>query len=167
MNTGQVLLSILAFVFLSTVMVNFHSLVADNTDQMTDSHDVIIATSISSSYLETAQAMNFDEKSIDTPVNDPGGLTEPGKLGPDKELNIAGFDDFDDFNGLDTTVDAGAGNGVYRSVFQVCYVDPEDINTVASQTFLKRLDIKTWRADRPVTTDTVCVFTTMGYFRFN
>jgi hypothetical protein len=167
MNTGQVMLSIFAFAFLATVLVNFQSLVADNSDQMTDSHDIIIATSISSSYLETAQSMNFDEKTIDSPVDDPGGLTDPGKLGPEGELTIDGFDDFDDFNDFSITADAGGGNGVYQSEFQVCYVDPEDINTVTSQTFLKRLDIKTWRIDRPVTFDTVRVFTTMGYFRFN
>jgi hypothetical protein len=167
MNTGQVLLSIMAFVFLSTVVVNFHNLVADNTDQMTDSHDVIIATSLASTYLESAQSMNFDEKTIDAPVDDPGGLTEPAKLGPEGELTMEGFDDFDDFNGYVRIDSAGANNGVYKSEFQVCYVDPEDINTQSSQTFLKRMDIKTWRIDRPVTYDTVEVFATMGYFRFN
>ncbi len=167
MNTGQVLLSIMAFVFLSTVVVNFHSLVADNTLQMTDSHDVIIATSLASSYLESAQAMNFDEKTISTPVDDAGGFTEPSKLGPDGELTMEGFDDIDDFNGYVRIDSAGANNGVFESVFQVCYVDPEDINTQTSQTFLKRIDVKTWRIDRPVTYDTVTVFATMGYFRFN
>jgi hypothetical protein len=167
MNTGQVMLSIMAFAFLATVLVNFQNLVADNSDQMTDSHDIIIATSLASSYLETAQSMNFDEKTIDAPVDDPGGLTAPDHLGPDGEITMDGFDDFDDFNGFTKVDSAGANNGIFRSDFTVCYCDPEDINTIWSQTFLKRMDIKTWRIDRPITYDTVRVFTTMGYFRFN
>ena len=167
MNTGQVILSIGAFMFLGTVLVNFNHLVVVNNEDLSDNHDLIIAASIATTYLDAAQAMNFDENAIEQPINDPKDLTEPNDLGPDGEADIAGFDDFDDFNGYSVTQQAEGNNGVFRSDFTVTYVDPEDINYKSVQTFLKRLDIKTWRVDVPATKDTVRMFTTMAYFKFN
>jgi hypothetical protein len=167
MNTGQVMLSIAAFMFLGTVLVNFNHLVLANNEDMSNSHDLIIASTIASTYLEAAQAMNFDEKSIEDPVYDPMNLTAPNDLGPEGEYDITQFDDFDDFNGYSVTEQAEGNNGVFRSDFTVTYVDPEDINYKSVQTFVKRLDIKTWRVDVPATRDTIRMFTTMAYFKFN
>jgi hypothetical protein len=167
MNTGQVMLSIAAFMFLGTVMVNFNHLVLANNESMSDNHDLIIASTIASTYLDAAQAMNFDENSIENPVSDPTGMTPPLDLGPDGEYDITQFDDFDDFNGYSLTEQAEGNNGVFRSDFTVSYVDPEDINYRSVQTFVKRLDIKTWRVDVPDSRDTVRMFTTMAYFKFN
>jgi hypothetical protein len=114
-----------------------------------------------------AQSMNYDEKSIEDPIYDPSGFTDPNNLGPDGEVDISGFDDFDDFNGYSVTEQAEGNNGIFRSDFTVSYVDPEDINYRSVQTYLKRLDIKTWRVDVAVTRDTVRMFTTMAYFKFN
>ena len=166
MNTGQVMLSIAAFMFLGTVLVNFNHLVVVNNEDLSDNHDLIVAATIASTYLDAAQAMNFDEKAIEDPISNPTDLTDPNDLGPDGEIDIPGFDDFDDFNGYSVTQPAEGNNGLFRSDFTVSYVDPEDINYRSVQTFLKRLDVKTWRVDVP-TTDTVHMFTTMAYFKFN
>jgi hypothetical protein len=167
MNTGQVMLSIAAFMFLGTVLVNFNHLVLANNEDMSDSHDLIIATTIASTYLDAAQSMNYDENSIEDPIYDPSGFTDPNSLGPDGEVDISGFDDFDDFNEYSVTEQAEGNNGIFRSDFTVSYVDPEDINYRSVQTYLKRLDIKTWRVDVAATRDTVRMFTTMAYFKFN
>ena len=167
MNTGQVLMSVAAFAFLGTVLVNFNNLILANNEDMSNSHDLIIGTSISATYLEIAQGLNFDENTIDKPANSPADLSEPNDLGPDGETDISQFDDFDDFNGYSITQQAEGNNGVFRSDFTVSYVDPEDINFRSVQTYLKRLDVKTWRVDVPFTTDTVRMFTTMAYYKFN
>jgi len=168
MNTGQVMISIAAFAFLGTVLVNFNNLILANNEDMSNSHDVIIATSIAATYIDAAQGLNFDENTVGQPVSTPSQLTDPNALGPDPgEIDISQFNDFDDFNGYSVTQAAEGNNGTFRCDFVVTYVDPENINRPTVQTFLKRLDIKTWRVDIPVTTDTVRMFTTMAYFNFN
>jgi hypothetical protein len=167
MNTGQVMMSIAAFAFLGTVLVNFNNLILANNEDMSNSHDVIIATSISATFLEAAQGLNFDENSIDQPVNSPADLTDPNDLGPDGEADYTQFDDFDDYNGYSITQQAEGNNGMFRSDFTVSYVDPENINFRSVQTYIKRLDVKTWRVDIPFTSDTVHMFTTMAYFKFD
>jgi len=168
MNTGQVMLSIAAFTFLGTVLVNFNNLILANNEDLTNSHDVIIGTTISASYLDDAMGLNFDENTVGQAVTNPMDLTDPNALGPDPgETDLTTFDDFDDFNGYSITAPADGNNGTFRSDFTVTYVDPENINRPTVQTFLKRLDVKTWRVDIPVTTDTVRMFTTMAYYNFN
>lgn len=165
MNTGQVILSIAAFAFLGTVLVNFNNLVLANNEDIANSHDVIIATSISATFLDAAQGLNFDENTVDQPVSSPSDLTDPNGLGPDPGETDMSY--FDDFNGYSVMQQADGNNGTYRSDFVVSYVDPENINNRTVQTFIKRLDVKTWRVDIPVTTDTVRMFTTMAYYKFN
>jgi hypothetical protein len=168
MNTGQVLMSVAAFVFLGTVLVNFNNLIVANNDDMSNSHDVIVGSSISATYLDMAQGLNYDELTVGQPVNDPSQFTSPYSLGPDPgEVDISQFDDFDDFNGYSITQPAEGNNGVFRSDFTVTYVDPDNINSVTTPTYLKRLDVKTWRVDVPFTTDTVRMFTTMAYYKYN
>jgi hypothetical protein len=167
MNTGQVMISVAAFAFLGTVLINFNNLILANNQDMSNSHDLILATSISATYLEAAQAMNFDENTTDQPANSLADLTPANDLGPDGEIGISNFDDFDDFDGYSITQEAKGNNGTYRSDFTVSYIDPDNINFRSMPTYLKRLDVKTWRIDIPVTTDTVRMFTTMAYFKFN
>lgn len=168
MNTGQVLLSIIAFAFLGTVLVNFNHLVLASNEDMSNSHDVILGTTIAATYLDEAQSLAFDQVAINTPIYDPNSCTPPENLGPDSgEAAPPEFDDFDDYNGYVAIDTAQGNNGVFESDFTVSYVDPENINFRSMPTFMKRLDIKTWRIDIPFTVDTVNMFTTMAYFRWN
>ena len=168
MNSGQVMLSIAAFMFLGTVLINFNHLVLASNEDMLNSHDLIIATTIASTWVDEAQSLAFDQTTIDSPADNPATLTDPTDLGPDGgETDYTQFNDFDDFDGYSITQQADGNNGMFRSDFTVTYVDPENINFQSVQTFMKRLYIKTWRVDFPVTTDTVGIFTTMAYFKFN
>jgi len=168
MNSGQVVLSIAAFMFLGTVLVNFNRLVLASNEDISSSRDLITATTIASTWIDEAQSLAFDQTTINSPVYDPATLTDPNCLGPDAgETDYTTFNDFDDFNGYSITQQSEGNNGLFESDFTVTYVDPENINFHSVQTFMKRLDIKTWRVDVPVTTDTVRMFTTMAYFKFN
>ena len=170
MTTAQTMLSIAAFALLSTVLLSFQRLVAESSQDMGDNQDVIVATALASRYIEIAQSMNFDEYVISHPIpfGNPALLTPPSRLGPDGEIGLNNFDDFDDFNDTTMVVDAGGGNGLFSVAFQVYYVTSDDISTPSgTQTFMKRMDIKVWRNDKPNVQDTIRQFTTMACFRFN
>jgi len=168
MSTGQVMLSILAFAFLGTVLVNFNHLVLASNQDMSNSHDVILGSTIASTYLDEAQSLAFDQAAITSPIYDLSLLTPPNNLGPDSGETVPStFNDFDDYNGYSAFDTAAGNNGIFESDFTVSYVDPENINFRSMPTFMKRMDIKTYRIDIPFTVDTVAMFSTMAYFRWN
>jgi hypothetical protein len=176
MSTGQTVLTILAFVLMSSIIVNFYQWIGLSGDTIVESQDRIVATSIGSSYIEFAQGLAFDRVTAnsDSARGHPSVLTAPSLLAQDSEdsANVMNsFDDFDDFNGLEFEQDAGGTNGRYRTRFSVYYVDPGNIDVPSSvQTFVKRMDLKIWRADvinGGASRDTVTMFTTSGYFKFN
>lgn len=175
MNTGQTLLTIGAFMFLTTIMLNFYRLVADTGDTIASGQDGILATTIATSYMELANGMAFDDITDTSNV----GLTSTTFLTPASELHteagedsLDSFNDFDDFNNQDFMKRANGTNRTYKVHFDVYYVNPNNVNQKSSvQTYVKRMDIKTWRVF-PVATsaneiDTVRNSLVMGYFHFN
>ncbi len=61
MNTGQTIITIVAFVFLTTILVNFYGLVASTGDDISSGQDGILETTIATSYMELAQGLSYDE----------------------------------------------------------------------------------------------------------
>ncbi len=176
MNTGQTIVTIAAFVFLTTILVNFYGLVASTGDDIASGQDGILETTIATSYMELAQGLSFDEitDSSDIAIHNVGALTYPTNLGPDvaSEDSIQDFNDFDDFNGLVVDKQPGGTNRVYRTRFAVNYVNPANVQTIVfSKTFVKRMDLKTWRifpvAGVNERLDTLRTSLIMGYFHFD
>jgi len=175
MSTGQTILTILAFILMTSMIVNFYQWIGLSGDTMAESQDRVIATSVGSSYIEFAQRLAFDRVTVNSisARGNPSALTAPGSLSCEAEDSahvMSTFDDFDDFNGEEFEQDAGGTNGRYRTHFTVYYVNPENIELPSSiPTFMKRMDLKIWRVGTPSTTppDTVTMFTTSGYFTFN
>lgn len=174
MSTGQTMLVIFAGILLTTILVNFYRLLANNNDDLSLSADRIVATTIGSSFIEFANGLDFDQATVNSAsaIHNVSALTDPGSLGPDTASTMAGFDDIDDFNGYEDERDGGGTNGRYKARFKVYYVDPENIGvpSYAAKTFLKRMDVSIWRIDNYVPgnrVDTLRLFTTLGYFRFN
>jgi hypothetical protein len=175
MNTGQTLLTIGAFMFLTTIMLNFYRLVADTGDTIASGQDGILATTIATSYMELANGMAFDDVTDTSNVGLTSTifLTAASSLGTEAgEDSLDSFNDFDDFNHRDFVKQANGTNRSYKVHFDVYYVNPNNINQKSSvQTYVKRMDIKTWRIF-PVATsateiDTVRNSLVMGYFHFN
>ena len=85
MNTGQTMLTLAAFVFLSTVLMNFYRTLASTGDDISSGQDGILATTIATSYLEIAQGLSFDEVTDSSTLAflNPSALTSPGALGHD------------------------------------------------------------------------------------
>jgi hypothetical protein len=176
MNTGQTILTIAAFVFLTTILMNFYGLVASTGDDISSGQDGILETTIATSYMELAQGLSFDQisDSSDIAIHNVSAMTSPSLLGHDaaSEDSIQNFDDFDDFNGLTVDKQPGGTNRVYRTRFVVSYVNPANVQTVVtSRTFVKRMDLKTWRvvpaAGVNERLDTLRTSLVMGYFHFD
>ena len=175
MTTGQTILTIGAFMFLTTILLNFYRVAAETGDSIASGQDGILATTIAASYAEVAQGLAFDEVTDTTnaALANPAALTSPTALGTEAgEDSIALFNDFDDFNGKSYEKQATGTNRRYRTQFTVSYVNPDDINQKWSvRTFVKRMELKTWRISPPPSSpteiDTVRTFLVLGYFHFD
>lgn len=174
--SNHTLLTIGAFIFLSTILVSFYRLMGSTGDDVGNAQDMILAATISTSYIELAQGLAFDEKTDTTNVaiGNPSALTIPAKLGPDGagEDSLTAFNDFDDFNGLVLEKTPTGTNKRFKTRFTVSYVNPNNADAISStQTFVKRLDLKTWRTypptDNGVPIDTLRMSIGMGYFHFD
>jgi hypothetical protein len=175
MSTGQTILTIGAFMFLTTILLNFYQVVANTGDTITSGQDGILATTIASSYMEVAQGLAFDEITDTSSVAlaNPSALTSPSLLGHDAgEDSLALYDDFDDFNSATLDKQALGTNRIYRTQFTVSYVNPDNLlQTSSSRTFVKRMDLKTWRIFPPAASaidlDTVKTSLVLGYWHFD
>lgn len=175
MNSGQTILTIAAFALLSTVLLNFYRLMGYAGTDISKSQDGILLTTIAASYIEVAQGLAFDEYSdtCHVPLSDVSRLTSPGDLGPEMgNDSLEAFNDFDDFNNfsVEKTI-AGTQLRRFRTTFSVHYVDSTNVESVSyARTFVKRLDMKTWRTFPAAGDDGVDTLRTsfvMGYFHFD
>jgi hypothetical protein len=175
MTTGQTLLTLGAFMLLTTILLNFYGVMGESGTVINNGQDGILATTIATSYKEMARGLSYDQvtDTSDVAIRNPTLLTNPFALGPEPgEDSLAVFNDFDDLNGLVQDKQVAGSTCVYRTAFRVCYVNPDNVDQVSStSTFTKRLDMKTWRIYPPVTgqdeLDTVRTSMVLGYFHFN
>jgi len=175
MSTNHTMLTIGAFTILMTILQNFYGLLGTTGGDITDAQDMILATTLATSYLESAQGLAFDSITDTTnlALSSPASLTSPSQLGPEgaDEDSIHKFNDFDDFDGFTVERAAGSTERRYRTTFRVQYVDPANANTVSSaRTFVKRIDMTSWRSYPPpsgTTLDTLRMSIVMGYFHFD
>jgi hypothetical protein len=173
MSTGQTLLSIGAFILLTTILQGVYGSLGDVGADIASSQDGILSTSIATSYCELAYGLAFDQVTDTSDV----GLTTPTVLTypPGREAgedSLSDFNDFDDLNGWADVKSAGGSGRQYKTSFVVSYVDSSDVShVVAYRTYLKRLDMKTWRTVPPPSgdeiIDTLRTSIVMGYFHFN
>jgi hypothetical protein len=175
MNTGQTILTIGAFMFLTTLLTNFYRIAAQTGDTIASGQDGILATTVSTSYMEIAQGLSFDEvtDTSNIAIANPAVLTSPLALHSEAgEDSLFKFNDFDDFNGKTMERTATGSNKRYRTEFRVMYVNPANVlNYSTVRTFIKRMDLKTWRVFPPAEAgtqlDTVRLALVMGYFHFD
>ena len=172
MSTGQTLLTIGAFILLTTLLEGVYSSIGRIGNDISGGQDGILATSIATSYIEYANGLAFDQvtDTSDVALASPALLSYP----PGPEPGETGFDSFNDFDDLNGFVDekvAGGSSRKFKTVFTVSYVDSNNIGTVVPyRTYLKRLDMMTWRTFPPPTSDemidTLKTSIVMGYFHF-
>ena len=175
MSSNHTMLTIGAFIILTTTLQNFYQVLGTTGDDISDAQDMILATTLTTSYLEIAQGMAFDEVTDTSSValGNAWALTPTLSLGHDHaaEDTLTRFNDFDDFNRYSIEREVPGTGRRYRTEFQVWYVDPANVNTVsAARTFVKRIDTRTWRTFPPpagTVRDTLHMSLAMGYFHFD
>ncbi len=176
MNTGQVLLVIFAFVFLSTVMLNFNQTTAMGTNSVDYAQRGILLTTVSTSYSEIIRGLAYDENTDTSyvPADQLNLLTPASRLGSEKAIEdtIRWMNDVDDFNGKTFDKTIAGTQRTFRTTFKVYYVNSTDPSVyVASPTLVKRVDMKTWQISPVISTpmpgDTLNSYILVGYFHFN
>lgn len=172
MSTGQTMLTIFAFVLLTTTLNNFYRLLGASGDDISTGQDGILATSIATSYLEIAQGLAYDEQTdtTDAALYDVNVLTLPAYLGPEvNEDSLHKFNDFDDFDGFLTEKEATGTGRIYATQFAVNYVNASDVTQITNaRGYVKRLDLQTWRIQPPTPrADTLRLSLVLGYFHFD
>lgn len=174
MSSGHTLITIFAFILLTTIITNFFDVTASVGRSLSSGQDGIFLTTLTTSYIEVAQGMAYDQitDTMHVGLSGVNTLTATTALGPEAgEDSIADFNDFDDFNGLTVDKDIYTTNLRYRTMFTVQYVDPTNPEvTSTTRTFVKRMDLKTWRVfPAPDSTgiDTLKASFVLGYFHFD
>ena len=173
MTTGQTMLTIFAFVLLTTALNSFYRLLGESGDEISTGQDGILATTIATSYMEVAQGLAFDEQTdtTDAAISDITVLTDPYLMGPDvaSEDSLHNFNDFDDFDGFILEKEATGTGRRYATQFNVSYVNPSDVSEISwVRTYVKRMDMKTWRTFPPApVADTLRFSLVLGYFHFD
>jgi hypothetical protein len=173
--SNHTLLTIGAFILLTSILLGFYRLLGATGDDITNAQDLILATTIATSYVELAQGLSFDEVTDTTSaaIGNPSIMTSASQLGPEAgDDSIAVFNDFDDFNRLVVEKAATGTNKRFTTSFRVNYVRPDNVDSYStSQTYTKRLDLKTWRSyPTPTsneTVDTLRMSIVVGYFHFD
>lgn len=172
MITNNTMISVLAFVLFSTLLVGFYSLLAGSGDVLSTAQAGITELTFATTYMELAQGLAFDENTDSTYIlpEDIAMLTDPNALGADTstETDFTNFNDFDDLNGYEIVDTTHRGvSGTYKTHFDVHYVNSTDFNQIlSSRTFVKRLDLWVLRIV-PESKDTLRCSMVLGYFHFD
>ena len=166
------MLTIFAFVLLTTTLNNFYRLLGASGDDISTGQDGILATSIATSYIEIAQGMAYDEvtDTSDIAIASVTALTPALNLGAEgTEDSLHEFNDFDDFDGFVLEKEASGTGRLYATQFSVNYVNALDVSAISNaRTYVKRMDLKTWRLLPPAPrADTLRLSFVLGYFHFD
>jgi hypothetical protein len=125
MNTGQMLLTLGALLFLSTMILRYNRADFASEDAMNNSKFNILASSLCTSIIEEAKGKAFDENTIDTSLVSVTGLSKDLKAEGGETYET--FDDFDDFNNY-IKIDSSMQNAPLYATCKVYYVKEADPN---------------------------------------
>ncbi len=172
MGGGHLILTIGALMLLLTSIMSINRGLLANDEDVSVAQADMLSMSLTSSYLSIARGYSFDE-TIDTAaatVTDPLTFTPHNYFGPDSlsEDTLTTFDDVDDLDGYSLEIQVRGSEQRFKSTFTVNYVTDADPDVISStQTFLKRIDVRTWRTFPPPPKtrppDTVRAFVVLSY----
>jgi hypothetical protein len=176
MNTGQMMLTILAMVLLSSVILTVNRGFLTTNSTMENNRVDILAISLANSIIEHASSLSYDEKTVGAAITKTISLTPYTSLNlesPEKRDSTNTFDDFDDYNCYRTNpkVDSIEVPGTsplkkfyFKSYCSVDYVDSTNPDVVStSQTWNKKLTVRIFS---PNMADTIRLSTVYCYWRY-
>jgi hypothetical protein len=172
MNTGQSLFAIGALLLLSLTILRVNNNILLTDSMIIDSKFGIIANSIATSLIESANEKFFDAQTKEGPCLVTALTYPPNK--ESGETDPFSFDDFDDFNNY-TQADT-VNSVVFHSRCEVAYVNPDPNskgsldNVVSTRTWNKKITVfVTWKMnDQSIgfSADTVKQSTIYSYWYF-
>ena len=139
MHLGETLLVLGALVIFSMATLHLNDSKLENDIKIMETEFKTTAIGIAQSFIEEAQALEFDEVLHDTSFTGfvgtvPGGFTAPASLGP--ETGETFFDDVDDFNGYSANINTPRAD--YNVNITVSYADSVTVTPgFANKSFLK------------------------------
>jgi hypothetical protein len=123
MTGNQMMLSIVAMIFLSMLILNVHSSTSDKLIILYSNESVIEATGIVQAIFEEIQTKAFDEATTTTAVKERDLFTPVLSLGKESgEVVYSDFDDIDDYNNY-TLTDTANVMGTFSLAVLVHYVE--------------------------------------------
>ena len=149
MTGNQMMLSIIAMIFLSMLVLNVHSSTSDKLIILYSNEAVIEATGIVQAMFEEIQTKAFDEATTTAAAKERSMLTS---IGYDAgEVACTDFDDIDDYDNY-TLTDTANVMGTFELSVLVHYVEETaPYDTTSAKTFMKRVDISITNESLPTT----------------
>ena len=130
-----------AIVLLAALVLNVNQAILHSSDNSYESEAILTATNVAQGLLDEITSKEFDEKCVNTYVEEASGFTAPDSLGFESGESYPNFDDIDDFDNY-TRTDATSRMGNFDSVVDVCYVDPAAPDTeVNYKSHTKRITV--------------------------
>jgi hypothetical protein len=153
MNTGQMMITIGAMLFLAVMVLNVNKGFNNTSAVLTDSKLRVLAISEATSIFEEATSKAFDNKTDTASVSSTSSLTAVASLGLESGESSSyskGFNDFDDYKCYKTTprldsirIMTANPKMVFKIFCDVNYVVDTLLSTKStSPTWHKRMDIK-------------------------
>jgi hypothetical protein len=181
MGSGQMMMTILAMVLLSVVILTMNRGFYNTNTTMAASRYNILAISVANSIIEDATSLHFDNATATGALANTTGLTAAASLGVEtgeSASNPKAFNDFDDYNvystnpKLDTILVTGTTKKIiFNSICKVEYVSASSPNTsTTTKTWHKRLSLRVYcpelRDPKTLVTDTIKISTVYSYWYF-
>jgi hypothetical protein len=158
MNSGQSVLTIGAFVILSTMTLNVNTQLTDTGTTGLEMEATLDAISIAQSTLDEVLTKDFDQKTDDgTRAYSPNDLTQTGGFGPDATVEVitgvdssshsifqseTKFNDVDDYNNYFRKV-WNTRFGWFDVTVKVDYANEDNPNVAQTErTFYKRVTVR-------------------------
>jgi hypothetical protein len=173
MNTGQSILTVLAMVLLSTLVLRVNSTLFNSGNVVTNSKLGLTAISLAQSRLEEIKSKAFDQNTVSSTVSSTNNLTAASALGPETGETYPNFNDVDDYNRFKTTDTvqinpnlprSGSNLDYFNDSCSVVYVSSSSPDiTSSTQTWNKKITVF---IKHPQMTDTIKVSTVFSYFVF-
>jgi hypothetical protein len=166
MSTGQMLLTLIAMMLLSLIVLRQTGDTLETSDTVLQSKLEIMAVSEASSMIEKISALAFDQHTKDSSfTGQVWQLTPPSSLGPEAgEDSVQKFNDIDDYNGYAAVDSTALGDFTTRCTVQ--YVDPSNPDAVfGAQSWHKKITVTVF-GPRPAMPDSVQCSTIISYWFF-
>jgi hypothetical protein len=164
MGTGQTLLTIMAMMMLSRMILAVNNGNAQSGGSVEMAAYRVTATSLGTSVIEEATGLAFDQNSDTVGISSVSNFTLATKLGPETGEVYPHYNDFDDFNGLHK-IDSLQGSAVFITDVTVQYVNISSnvISASTTQTWNKQMTVKVSSKWLP---DTLVFTAIMSYWYF-